>query len=113
MISIDGTKIEMTRGDTLEITLSLVDEEGNAYTPTADDKIYFRVKKTLEGEVLIEKEIPVDTMILLLSNTDTEDLIFWNYRYEIELVTNTGYHYTVIANATLSITAELEDHNSE
>lgn len=112
MLKVSRNKITLTRGDTAYLQLLLTDENGNAYTPVEGDKIYFRLKKSaLLGLLLLEKEVYTDTMTLELKPEDTARLDFGNYRYEIELVTEAGEHFTVIENAPIEITAELESHN--
>ena len=61
-------------------------------------------------ELIIEKEIPYDTMILQLDEADTCELKFGTYYYEIELVTDANYHFTAIANTEFEICQELENH---
>lgn len=93
------------------LELALNDESGEVYEPTETDKIYFRVKRNATAkDILIEKEIPYDTMLLQLNEADTKNLKFGVYYYEIELVTETDYHFTAIANTEFEITEELEGH---
>lgn len=111
MLTISNNKINLTRGDTMILEVALKDESGEEYVPSAGDKIYFRLKKSVTAkDILIEKEIPYDTRILQLNEEDTEDLKFGTYCYEIELVTEANYHFTVIANTEFEISQELEIH---
>ena len=112
MLKVSRNKIVLTRGDTAYLSLSVTDESGNTYTPSEGDKIYFRVKKSaVSGSLLLEKEAYIDTMTLEIKPEDTAWLEFGSYRYEIELVTEVGEHFTVIENAPIEITAELESHD--
>ena len=111
MLKVTGNRIQLTRGDTMILQVSLKDETGEDYIPVETDKIYFRVKKQAsKAEILIEKEIPYDTLILQIDEDDTKDLKFDTYSYEIELVTEANYHFTVIADSEFKITTELENH---
>ena len=111
MLIVSANKIQLTRGDTMILELTLNDESGEVYEPTETDKIYFRVKRNATAkDILIEKEIPYDTMLLQLNEADTKNLKFGVYYYEIELVTETDYHFTAIANTEFEITEELEGH---
>lgn len=111
MLIVSANKIQLTRGDTMILELTLNDEKGDPYEPIATDKIYFRVKRNATAkDILIEKEVPYDTMILQLNEADTKNLKFGVYYYEIELVTETDYHFTAIANTEFEITEELEGH---
>ena len=112
MLKVTGNKIYLTRGDTAFLEISLTDENGDEYTPSESDKVMFRLKKTaMSKTVLIEKEIDTSTMILELEESDTKDLQFTTYVYEIEIVTGNEYHFTVIENTDFEIGPELELHN--
>lgn len=93
------------------LEVRLRDEKGEPYIPSETDRLFFRLKRnrTLK-DVLIEKEIPIDTLILELQEDDTKSLKFGDYIYEIELVTIENYHFTVIADTEFYITTELESH---
>lgn len=111
MLDVQGNNIHLTRGDTMFLKVELTDESGNAYIPVETDKIYFRVKRNSSAkETLIQKEIPYNTMILQLNDSDTKDMKFGSYYYEIELVTEDNYHFTAIADAEFELTTELESH---
>lgn len=111
MLKVSGNKIELTRGDTMIIELSLKDESGNDYTPVETDKVYFRLKRNATAkDILLEKEIPIDTMVLRIDAQDTIEFKFGTYVYEIELVTANDYHFTAIANEAFVISEELENH---
>lgn len=111
MLEVSGNMIQLTRGDTMILSITLTDQDGVEYTPTETDKIYFRVKRnSTSKEVILEKEIPYDTLLLKLQEADTKDLKFGTYYYEIELVTEANDHFTVIANTEFEITTELESH---
>lgn len=109
MLTIKGNQIFLTRGDTMFIKLSLENEDGTDYIPADGDKIYFRLKKyATYPDILIEKQL--SDMILELTPADTAHLDFGTYRYEIELVTADGNHYTVICDEPFTIEKELENH---
>ena len=111
MLNVLGKKIYLTRGDTAYISVSLKDASGGDYVPVPEDKLYFRVKKSIyKDELLVEKEINTDTLVLEIIPEDTSRLEFGTYCYEIELVTGSGQHFTVIENACFTIGAELEVH---
>ena len=111
MLNVLGKKIYLTRGDTAYLDVSIKDSSGNDYEPAQGDKIYFRLKKSIyKDELLVEKEINTDTLVLEIRPEDTSRLEFGTYCYEIELVTGSGQHFTVIENACFTIGAELEVH---
>ena len=111
MLRVSGNKIELTRGDTMILEVTLQDEMGQSYTPIETDKVYFRLKRNATAkDMFVVKEIPTDTMILQLDAADTVNLKFGTYVYEIELVTSNDYHFTAIANEEFIISEELENH---
>lgn len=111
MLNIDGYSITLTRGDTLRLTITLQDSEGNPVTLTPQDKLWFRLKKKAKDEeILIEKAGDPEQLLIALDEPDTENIPFGKYKYEIEVVTIDDDHYTVIANQDFVISEELENH---
>lgn len=116
MIDITGTTITMTRGDTLIVTVEILDEQGQAYEPVSGDSVRFALKsakmklgRTDYADVnpLISKTIPMDTLVLRLNPADTASLQFGDYRYDIELTHASGVVDTFINNALFVIAPEV------
>lgn len=116
MINITGNTIEMTRGDTLIVTVQIYDDQGQAYTPAEGDAVRFALKSaemTLgrkdfkDAEPLISKTIPTDTLVLQLNPADTKGLDFGTYVYDIELTHASGVVDTFIANQKFVIAPEV------
>lgn len=107
--SVSGTKIRLTRGDTAVINVTAkFKASGEAYTPQEGDKVKFSVKKSANDRtVLLEKNIPIDTMQLWINPEDTKPLRFGSYVYDIELTYANGDVDTFIPNGQLEITAEV------
>lgn len=106
--SVSGTMITLTRGDTFTALITITDSEGNQYAPVKGDRIRFAMKTDCEdGAPLLIKEIPVDTMILVIEPEDTKSLAFGKYVYDIELTKVTGEVDTFITKATLKLTEEV------
>ncbi len=104
----DGNIIRITRGDNLTVTVTLTNDDGRPYEPVEGDVVLFTVKKSAKAsEVLIQKEIDIHNLVLDLVEADTENLAFGEYKYEIEVITALGEHYTVIKNTPFIITEEL------
>lgn len=109
MVTIEGTKITMTRGDTLSttVTMRLNEEE---YVPQAGDKVRFAMKHPTmtsdkgaytDAEPLLVKDIPTDTMILKLDPEDTKPFPFASYVYDIQITYANGDVDTFISGTII------------
>ena len=109
MVRLRKNNIIMTHGDTLNVTLSLVDRCGKPYTPTAGDTIRFALKKNyLDDEPIMVKEIPIDTMTLRIEAAETKELEQPGaYVYDIQLTMADGTVDTVIPKGRLVIEEEV------
>ena len=109
MISINGTTIRMTKGDTLRVLLALTDCEGYKYLPDEDDRIRFAMKKNYsDPEPLILKQIPTESLLLTLNPEDTKNLEApGTYVYDIEITYANGDVDTFIDKAKLMLTQEV------
>lgn len=115
MFIVDGTTIDLTRGDTFLAEVTLY-ENGAPYVPQEGDVITFRAKHSamtmsgsrfLDDNVVIEKDVPTDTMLLRLEPEDTSGLKFGRYAYNLYLIKANGMKDTFIANGVLNLTAEV------
>lgn len=111
MLKVSRNKISLTRGDTAYLKLDITDENGDSYELSDGDTIYFRIAEYgTSGRLLLEKTVNTESLTLELKPEDTCGLEFRTYRYEVEVVTESGEHFTVIENAQIEITVELEKH---
>lgn len=108
MVNINKTTIELTKGDTLRVYLTLKDGSGNPYVPAEGDSIRFAMKKKYsDSEPLILKVIPTDTLVLELSPEDTKSLVCTDYVYDIEMTYANGDVDTFIDRAKFRLTEEV------
>lgn len=106
--SVSGTTITLTRGDTFIANVSILDSDGNPYIPKEGDSIRFAMKMTYDdAKPLLVKEIPIETMNLILDPEDTKDFSFGTYVYDIQLTKSTGEVDTFIAKAKIKLTEEV------
>lgn len=108
--TVKKTSITLTRGDTFKAQISITDKDGNPYVPQEGDTVRFAMKKSYldpDTEVLIRKNIPMDTLILTLEPEDTKELPFGSYVYDIQLTTAAGEVDTFITKASLTLTEEV------
>lgn len=112
MVKIKGKTITLTKGDTLLVKVSIKDKDTNEdYIPSDGDEVRFALKSNYDDEqVLIYKEIPLDTLELLIPAEETKQLEVRTspYVYDIQLTTATGYVDTFIDKGSLYITEEVE-----
>lgn len=101
--------IYLTRGDTFKAQLTICNPDGTKYTPIEGDTIRFALKENIEdAECLIYKDIPIDTMILVIDPSDTKELEYGNYIYDIQLTKANGDVDTFITASKLKLTYEVE-----
>lgn len=106
--SVNGTTITLTRGDTFMATVSITNPDGSEYVPVDGDAIRFALKESYDDEdTLLEKDIPIDTMQLVLRPEDTKVLKFGKYVYDIQITTKDGIVCTFIAKAQFKLTEEV------
>lgn len=107
--SIAGTTITMTRGDTMVALVGMKQANGYPYAPIEGDKIRFAMKQTYsDSSPLLVKDIPIDTMLLVIEPEDTAELAFGKYVYDIQLTKADGVVDTFITKATIKITEEVD-----
>lgn len=121
MLTIDNSNnITLTRGDTLTLTVALLQEVDpvppatgpttETYVPVEGDIIRFAVSKGYKGqtgyELKLSKEIPHDTLTFTCSSEETT-LDYTTYNYDVEITHPDGCVDTFIS-AKLTITGEVE-----
>ncbi len=114
--SVEGTKITLTRGDTLKLQVRIM-SNGEEYTPKNGDIVRFAVKSPgltsdkseyVDTKPKILKEIPINTMVLQLDPQDTKRLGFGTYVYDIQITFADGTVDTFITNGVFRLTEEVE-----
>lgn len=108
MYKIDGTRIELTRGDSFYGQVGMKNQDGTDYEPQEGDVIRFALKKRYwDEDPLIEKTIPNDTLVLHLLPADTKTLAVGGYEYDIEIQFADGDVDTFINQATFILLPEV------
>lgn len=106
--SVSGTTITLTRGDSFIAEISITDQDNKPYIPVAGDSVRFAMKASYEdAEPLLVKNVPIDTMKLVLDPEDTKHISFGKYVYDIELTKATGEVDTFITKAMFKIMEEV------
>ncbi|MCB5918319.1 hypothetical protein LJB56_15215 [Lachnospiraceae bacterium 210521-DFI.3.101] len=107
--SVSGTTITLTRGDTFMAQISIADKDGTQYVPVEGDSIRFAMKqKYTDLDPLLVKDIPTDTLQLIIDPEDTKSLAFGNYVYDIQLTKASGEVDTFITTSKIKITEEVD-----
>ncbi len=104
----DKNMILMTRADTLITKINITDSDGNEYVPEETDTLRFALKKDYnDKKILIEKNIPIDTMILRVDSEDTKNLAQpETYVFDIQLTYGDQIVDTIISGK-LKLTEEV------
>lgn len=106
--NVSGTTISLTRGDTFVALITITDSDGNPYTPITGDVVSFAMKSAYgDAKPLLVKDIPIDTLRLVIETNDTKELAFGPYVYDIQLTKVTGEVDTFIPMAKIKITEEV------
>lgn len=106
---VKNTTIYLTRGDTFKAIISIFNPDGTVYTPEEGDEIRFAMKQDIDDEEpLIVRDIPIDTMLLVLYPVDTKSLEYGTYVYDIQLTKANGDVDTFITASKLKLTYEVE-----
>ena len=99
--------VELTRGDTARLTVSVTDNEKQPYTVREDDVLTLTVKgKYEDSEPLIEKKITGETTFHI-EPKDTKELAFGSYKYDVQITTADGDNYTIIADKKFKVANEV------
>ena len=105
-MTINGTNISMTRGDSESITVSL---QGSSFE--AGDKVEITVRKYAEHTVkLIHKtvtEFEDGKAVIAIYPEDTASMSFGSYIYDIQLTRADGAVYTIIKPSKFDILTEV------
>lgn len=101
----DNQNIFLTRSDTCELKLSIVDDNDTPYD-YSNDLVQLTIKTTsYTPTIVIQKDISGDTF--KIEPTDTKNLLYGKYLYDVQIITNSGDVYTVIGPANFVLTDEV------
>lgn len=84
----NNTEIYLTRGDSVQMQITIIDANGDTYTPGAGDVIRFALKKTyISAEPEILKTLDNNNLVLNLTHEETENFSTFNspYVWDIEI----------------------------
>lgn len=107
MLYVSGTNVKLTRGDSAELCVDLKNLDGTPYTLTENDALVLTIKVDANvSEALLELEADENGSFTFIPS-DTEDMAYGTYKYDIQLTTPQGEVYTVIPVSTFTILEEV------
>ena len=97
MLSIDhDNRIQITRGDSAYITVSLTGLDGNSYDMVSGDMLALTVRKKAEDASPVLLQATSDTNTIVLKPAQTAQMEPGGYSYDIQLTTAAGDVFTVV-----------------
>ena len=109
MLDINGSTIKLTRGDSMKVLVTPYNQDGTEYVAQQGDTIRFALKRNYSDQTpLVEKNVPTNSYLLTLVPSDTKELPFGSYVYDVELTKSNGDVDTYIAEATFIIAREVD-----
>lgn len=101
-----NNKIKLTVGDTATMLIQIFDLENKEYKIQETDDITLTLKKTADGEIVLEKKATDDNYIII-NSSDTSNLKAGLYVYDVQLKTKEGFVYTIIPTSFFQLTSEV------
>lgn len=108
MLKIDGTKIEITRGDTGMFTITFTGDDA----PEDNCTVLISLKKTKDTDVVIwEKRLAVHdhAISVILISEDTKDLNYGQYWWDARIFFRDGTIYTPMMPASFKVLEVIGD----
>jgi len=107
MLKINRDKsIELTRGDSAKIILSVTKDDGSDYNINGDT-VRFSVKRSVDSSDMVFQKSMTTGCIINILPEDTASLAYGEYVYDVELTTTSGDVCTVVPPSKFSILPEV------
>lgn len=108
MVEIVGTTITMTRGDTLDVPVKIMKNDGTEYEIQSGDQVRFAMKKKYDdANPLIMKTLDNEDLRIVVEPLETSQLDYGDYVYDVKLIKENGEKDTFINMAKIVITREV------
>lgn len=95
MFKVDNNNISMIRGDSGVFTITITDTAGNDVALTDGDVLTFTLRRTPRSPTIVLQKTITDGT-LTINPSDTQDMPFGSYVYDVELKRADGYTDTII-----------------
>lgn len=95
MFQAQNNNIVIIRGDSAAFSIGVFDTDGNAVALTDGDVLTFTLRRTPRSPTIVLQKTITDGT-LTINPSDTQDMPFGSYVYDVELKRADGYVDTVI-----------------
>lgn len=95
MFTVQNNNISLIRGDSGAFAISVTDTDGNAVALTDGDVLTFTLRRTPRSPTIVLQKTITDGT-LTINPSDTQDMPFGSYVYDVELCRADGYTDTII-----------------
>ena len=107
MLQITSNEVYLTRGDSADIQVTIYDMNGDVYTLQTGDVLTFTMKyNCITEDKIMQKNITTDSTIHI-TPSDTNELSYGKYYFDVQLTMNDGSVYTVIEPHNFNIMKEV------
>ncbi len=104
----DDGSIQLTRGDTARLSITIENDlTGSDYTIAATDTLKFTIKKNVNDSTPCIQKVNIGSAQFTIEPSDTKDLPYGKYMYDVELTTDSGDVYTVVVPTAFKILKEV------
>ena len=104
-MTISGTNISMTRGDTETLTVRC------SKPFAAGDTVYFTVRQDMDSPVALQIQVtefsPEGAAVIVIEHEDTEIMEFGDYRYDIQVTRESGAVTTLVKPSRFTLEEEI------
>lgn len=108
MLYIDNNVIRLTRGDTARISVPITNDlTGTSYDMSPSDKLTITIKKRETDAQAVMTKTVIGTNSFHIVPSDTSNLAFGPYVYDVQLETESGDIYTVIVPTMFELLREV------
>ena len=106
-VNSDGT-IQLTRGDTARFNLTIKNNLSQTdYQVQPDDTLTMSIKKSVRDVDPVVQLSVKGSSVFHMRPSDTSNLAFGKYLYDVQITTGDGDVYTVIGPTTLELMKEV------
>lgn len=104
----DNNTIRLTRGDTARLSVNITNlPSGEEYVIQDSDTLTLTIKKRESDAQYLVQKVVRGQISFHIEPSDTKDMVFGKYRYDVQLSTSSGDIYTIIEPSDFEILKEV------